>query len=147
MNYKDSKSKVDIICKDHGIFKQKPHNHLNGQDCPKCKSSKGINKLMNILIDRNITFITEQTIDGCLSKNSKKLRFDIYIPSINTFIEFDGMQHFKPIKSWGGEKSFIDLKERDFIKNEFCRSNNIKLIRISYLDDIKSKLDSLFGWV
>lgn len=25
-----------IICKTHGEFKQSPHNHVNGQQCPKC---------------------------------------------------------------------------------------------------------------
>ena len=35
--YKKSNKKVEIICKKHGVFEQKPNNHLNGQGCPKCK--------------------------------------------------------------------------------------------------------------
>jgi len=40
-SYKNSKYilnniKIDILCQEHGIFKQRPDNHLSGQGCPKC---------------------------------------------------------------------------------------------------------------
>lgn len=35
--YKNSSSKVTIICKEHGEFEQVAHMHYNGQGCPKCK--------------------------------------------------------------------------------------------------------------
>jgi hypothetical protein len=34
--FKDSHTKVSIICNIHGIFEQSPTNHLCGQGCPKC---------------------------------------------------------------------------------------------------------------
>lgn len=34
--YIKASSKLDIICKTHGAFKQLPHNHLRGVNCPKC---------------------------------------------------------------------------------------------------------------
>ena len=37
--YKNSKTKVKIICPEHGIFKQTLNNHLSGHGCPKCRSS------------------------------------------------------------------------------------------------------------
>ena len=33
---KNSKTKVKIICKNHGIFEQTPNVHLNGSICPQC---------------------------------------------------------------------------------------------------------------
>lgn len=36
VDYINNRVKVKIICKNHGIFEQKPNNHLQGQDCPKC---------------------------------------------------------------------------------------------------------------
>ena len=33
-------SKVIITCPTHGDFMQSPHNHLQGQGCPKCKTQK-----------------------------------------------------------------------------------------------------------
>ena len=41
VNYIDSLTKVDIICKKHGVFKQKPNKHFkNSGGCPKCKLNK-----------------------------------------------------------------------------------------------------------
>ena len=55
-------------------------------------------------------------------------------------IEYDGIQHFKAIECFGGIKSFKEQKIKDKIKNNFCISNNIKLIRIRYDENILEKL-------
>lgn len=34
--YKNSVTPVTIICKDHGVYTQRPQHHLNGHRCPKC---------------------------------------------------------------------------------------------------------------
>ncbi len=34
--YFDRSTNVDITCKEHGVFKQSPTNHIKGQGCPKC---------------------------------------------------------------------------------------------------------------
>ena len=36
VDYKGKGVKVVIICQEHGEFLQRPHNHLQGQGCPKC---------------------------------------------------------------------------------------------------------------
>ena len=36
--YKNSKTKVEIICPKHGSFWQTPDKHMQGQGCPKCKN-------------------------------------------------------------------------------------------------------------
>ena len=50
--YKDHKTKLTIICKEHGEFKQLANNHLSGQGCPKCsgkfRSKKEFIDLCNI---------------------------------------------------------------------------------------------------
>ena len=40
VEYKDSKTKVKIICKHHGVFEQTPHNHLRGSGCSVCFRTK-----------------------------------------------------------------------------------------------------------
>lgn len=62
---------------------------------------------------------------------TEPLPFDFYI-------EYDGIQHYKPIV--GGEEGFIKLKERDDIKSKYCKDNNIELYRIGYKDNINNKL-------
>ena len=34
--YVTSKKKITITCLEHGDFKQRPNNHLQGSGCPKC---------------------------------------------------------------------------------------------------------------
>lgn len=36
VEYKNSRTKIKIICKEHGVFEQTPGNHLLGAGCPKC---------------------------------------------------------------------------------------------------------------
>lgn len=36
VDYVNSKTKVRIICKEHGEFLQNPNSHLNGCGCPYC---------------------------------------------------------------------------------------------------------------
>ena len=36
VNYIDSKTKIIIVCKEHGEYLQTPSKHLQKQGCPKC---------------------------------------------------------------------------------------------------------------
>lgn len=47
-------------------------------------------------------------------------------------IEFDGIQHFQSVNYFGGEDGFIKTQKRDAFKNQWCKDNNIPLIRIPY---------------
>lgn len=38
----NSRKKVSILCKLHGVFMQRPSHHLNGQGCPICKKRSTI---------------------------------------------------------------------------------------------------------
>lgn len=40
--YKNSTTKVKIICKKHGVFEQRPYDHYRGRTCPKCTVHKKI---------------------------------------------------------------------------------------------------------
>jgi very-short-patch-repair endonuclease/predicted transcriptional regulator len=45
VDYKNSKTKVDIICLEHGKFSKAPMKHLSGQGCGECSKNKfGLNK-------------------------------------------------------------------------------------------------------
>jgi hypothetical protein len=37
VEYKNSRIKVIIICKEHGEYLQQPYNHLQGNGCPNCR--------------------------------------------------------------------------------------------------------------
>lgn len=144
VKYVNSHTKVKIICPDHGIFEQMPYKHSNEeQGCSSCKDSKGVTLICNYLSDNDIKYNREVTLDGCVSKNNIPLRYDFYLPSYDIYIEYDGEQHFRPVKNWGGKKAFKDLQERDKIKDIFCENNSLKLYRISYMDDVIEVLKSI----
>lgn len=119
---------VIIICKKHGEFKQKAGVHLRGSGCPICKSSKGELKILKILEDNNIKFIREHPIDD----EYKAYKYDFYLPDLNILIEYDGIQHFKSIKHFGGLSKLKEQKARDDTKNKLAILHNYKLIRIPY---------------
>ena len=45
VEYINAKTKICIICPEHGEFWQKPNGHLNGYGCPKCGKKTAIEKL------------------------------------------------------------------------------------------------------
>ena len=47
-------------------------------------------------------------------------------------IEFNGMQHYKPVKFFGGQETFDYLQMRDKIKKQYCLENQIKLLIFNY---------------
>lgn len=61
---------------------------------------------------------------------------DIYIPSINLAIEYQGVQHYKSVDFFGGEDAFLHRQELDRIKKQKCKNNNIKLLDWSYKEPI-----------
>ena len=134
VDYKGHYSKVIIICPVHNVFEQGAGSHMSGIGCPRCKESKGEKEIFNQLIKKGIIFETQKTFEGCKFKN--KLRFDFYLPEHNMCIEYDGEQHFNPIKYYGGQEKFDLIKKKDEIKTKFCKDNGIQLIRIKFSDKI-----------
>ena len=126
--YTGAYDNVIIICPEHGEFLQGARYHLSGQGCPVCNLSKGENKVSDFLIKNNIIHFKQYRFNDCRNKNP--LPFDFYLPNHNICIEYDGIQHFREDSKWYSE----DLIKNDKIKTKYCKDNNIKLIRISYLD-------------
>ncbi len=130
-------TKIKIKCPIHSNFIQKASDHLRGSGCPKCNSSKGEKAICYYLDNNYITYKQQYKFDNC--KYKKQLSFDFYIPSINLCIEYDGEQHFKPI-TFGGmkinesEEKFKKCQQRDKIKTQYCKDNNIELLRIPYTE-------------
>lgn len=84
--------------------------------------------VIHILRDHNVIFETQKTYDTCKSDKGHLLRFDLYIPCINTLVELDGNQHVNNKSPWANPGQW----ERDSVKTNWCRANNIPLIRIPY---------------
>ena len=130
VEYVNNSTKVKIICNQHGVFEQSPSSHLSQKHgCPNCNNSKGEVFIQKFLSEKNILFYKQHTFSDC--KNIRLLPFDFYLPNKNICIEYDGEQHHKPIIRFNGDIGFQKTKIRDNIKNEYCKLNNIKLIRVT----------------
>lgn len=141
--YENCKTKGVIIhrkCKYR--FTQTPSNHLLGQGCAKCKSSKGEMIISKYLDDENIEHEIEKRFPNC--KNTRELPFDFYVPKWNVCIEYDGEQHYREVKYWGGAEGFKQRKINDAIKDRFCQDTGILLERIKYDEKIEDRMDELF---
>lgn len=136
--YINSTTKILCKCKIDGYeWHALPLNLLRGTGCPKCHLSHGERLIRKILTDLNIDFKYQYRFDDC--KNIRPLPFDFYIENLNLCIEYDGEQHYFPVKFNGcSDKDAISCYERtqqnDLIKNEYCNKNNIKLLRIKYTE-------------
>lgn len=76
------------------------------------------------------------------------LEIDIYLPEMNLGFEYQGQQHFHPIKAWGGEAALHALKGRDKRKAKICRNNDVLLVEFLYSEPLtethlRSKLAGL----
>jgi very-short-patch-repair endonuclease/Zn finger protein HypA/HybF involved in hydrogenase expression len=140
--YTKSYEKIEIKCvKCNHIFNQTPRAHLEGKGCPICKNSIGESKIRQFLLEHHIDFKPEYSFNDC--RNIHPLPFDFYIEQFNICIEYDGIQHYKPIEFFGGEKAFKETQKRDAIKTKYCDNKNIQLIRIKYNEDITEKLKTM----
>ena len=57
---------------------------------------------------------------------------DLYIPSLKTAIEYQGIQHYLPIEFFGGEEALSLRRELDQRKKELYKENDVRLIAWPY---------------
>lgn len=119
-------------------------DQLSSKDGCKCirscgcqMQSLGEELISNLLKDNNITYKKEYTFKDLKGIRGGCLRFDFAIfnkdDSLIELIEFDGVQHFKEVSGlWKDSYTLEERQTNDKLKNEYCKNNNIKLIRIPY---------------
>jgi len=81
-----------------------------------------------------VNFVEQFSFEECRDK--KKLLFDFAIldnNKVELLIEFDGKYHYELARFKIDNKSkLLSQIKRDKIKDEFCKTHNIKLLRIPY---------------
>jgi hypothetical protein len=139
-DYTSCANKIKLLCPCTEIFetsfnKVKSSNKIR---CNKCtKSMSKIEILSKEFLNKNqINFKSQFKFPDLKTINNVCLRFDFAIFDDNNnimfLLELDGQQHFKSYGIFGGEEQFEIRKRNDDMKNVYCKSKNIKLIRIPY---------------
>lgn len=119
-NYINNKTPITITCPRHGDFVQKPNWHLNGRGCPSCgcNLSKAENEIYNLVCKlmgkKNVIHNDKKLLDG--------LEIDVYVPSLNFAIEFNGLR-------WHTEK-FGKGRNYHVDKTIQCEKKGVNLIQI-----------------
>ena len=130
VNYIDSKTKVTIVCNEHGEFKQQPYNHLRGKGCPKCGDNK---------VKLKLTYTVDDFID-----KAKEVHEDKYDYSkvqykdirnkvlINCPIHGDFEQSpYIHINGHGCTKCSSSVSNQELEINEYLKSLNLETITSS----------------
>lgn len=102
-----------------------------------CQKSRGETLIAKILNIKNIEYKPQYSFIDCLGKNNNKYRFDFALfnnKNLIGLIEYDGIQHFsyKNDGSWNTKDNYEDIQIRDENKNNYCKEQNIPLLRIPY---------------
>lgn len=139
--------KIKCRCKIHNYeWYVSPNKILRRKTgCPKCTSYHNENTIDEILDNWGYKYTVQKRFNDCKDKHT--LPFDRYLDDFNILIEYDGEGHYIPIRR--GSMTEQDANEKlriiqyhDKIKNDYCKKNNIPLIRIPYWekDNIKEFL-------
>ena len=122
-------------CNNHTIIVVDGTKLRNGhtRSCGCLVQSNGEIAIETLLKNNNIKYIKEKTF-----KDLGQYRFDFYIND-KYLIEYDGIQHFEATGGWNTKEHLQQTQLRDLEKNNFCKSQNIPLIRIPYthLDELE----------
>lgn len=145
--YESSTNKIKIECPFHGLFEQRPTNHLNGQGCPKCNLPKGEQRIINHLEKLNLSYITQFTFEDCIHVKPLPFDFAVTKDSVKYLIEFHGEQHYESV-NYGKHKTDLDYRKRmDKIKMEYATSNSIPILEIPYtaIDRVEELVNKFLG--
>jgi hypothetical protein len=131
-----SNKKVWWICSErHEWLSSIDKRTFRGSNCPTCSESKGERLVREFLTNNNMKFKAQYEFENLKGLGGGLLRFDFAVLNDmnlpEKLIEFDGIFHFKKIyKDDDHERIVI----HDEMKNNYCKSNKIPLIRIKYTE-------------
>lgn len=135
-------------CKIHQYeWNATPNSILAGYSCPQCHETVGERRVRQWLEFNNFIYEYQKPFSDCIDQ--KVLPFDFYIPQYNLCVEYDGKQHFEPIdfankgKEWALQQ-YKTRKRHDEIKTQYCKNNNIRLLRIPYFKNVEEELEKFF---
>jgi hypothetical protein len=133
--YSRSDKRVKIKCIKHDeYFLQLPLHHIRGVGCPICKESKGENSIREYLNCRSINYTPQYQISECRNILPLPFDFKIEVDGRMALIEYNGVQHYKSIKYFGGESRHLHTVHCDNIKKEYANLHNIPLLIIKYTE-------------
>lgn len=109
-----------------------PKGLLQEHRCPNCNKSTGEYKIERFLKAHDLNYQPQYTFDDCRNKRPLPFDFAVFDGGTTKLIEFDGTHHYRKFKGWGEKSVLSTVQEHDEIKNKYCETHNIPLLRIPY---------------
>ena len=94
---------------------------------PHGRASKGERAVENVLRKHCYSFETQYELGYYVHAD-----FAVKLNDKTCIIEYDGRQHYHPIKHFGGWWRFFLQRWKDVMENAECRSRNMPILRIKY---------------
>ena len=136
--YKGSNKLLNVICQEGHKQKKRYSSIRDGDGCRSCNTNKSEECCREIVEDIFKKKFISTRPDFLLNKKTKyKLELDMYNEDLKFAIEYQGEQHYKPVKHWGGMKTLKSIQHRDKLKKELCIKNNVFLIEVPYIYTFK----------
>lgn len=77
------------------------------------------------------TAFPQQTVEQHASPEwLGRQHLDVYLPDIAVGVEYQGVQHDRPIDFFGGQEAYEAMKKRDARKRRICTRNGIELVYV-----------------
>lgn len=116
-----------------------PSSLIQGSGCPICKASKGEKKIREILDSFRIEYCVQKEFPDLLGLGLGHLSYDFYLQKYNLLIEYQGKQHYEPVRFFGSSdinefEVFEKQKIHDDRKKQYAIERNIDLLIIPYWD-------------
>ena len=139
VDYQGTKIPVEIVCEKGHHYMQMPNKHLNGHSCPYCSHNISNQEHEIVEFIRGLGIEVQTNQRNILNDNKE---IDIFIPSHNIAIEFDGLY-------WHNSS----MKENNYHINKTneCEKKGIRLIHIfedewmNKKDIVKSRIKNILG--
>ncbi len=144
VNYKSSKSKVEIICSKHGSFWQTPNRHLSGTRCPKCVNEENGGAYHRMGSNERQNILTAYAYFIRLSCDLGEI-FDKIGITKNPNQRFSSIKHYKIIESKVIEFDNMDLAY-SFEKSMHTKLHTIKYKPIHNIGGGDNECFNTFDW-
>jgi hypothetical protein len=125
---------VTIICPFHGPFEQLAEKHLRGRGCRKCRMPRGERQVEHYLRTKSIPYEYQYSPEGLRAKQPLWYDFRIAVDGRVGFVEYHGVQHYRPVAFSTESSDYAANVARDEKKRSYAASKGIPLLIIPYTD-------------
>lgn len=138
--YSGVNSPISILHKTCGNpFPTTPFQFNRGRRCPFCKESKG-EVFVSKFLEKNGIPYTREATNKAIPKLPHRMSYDFLLHENRVLIEYQGIQHYKPVDVFGGQESYERQQENDAVKRKFAKDNGYHLIEVPYTENTFDKV-------